>query len=178
MPTPFGSGDLLSLWPYFSFHGDLSLQALEIARDGYDSESATTFLVRHCTIARIEAPIDLDSLPLLGVAHVIDSHVVVLTPEEWNSVKLFATAKNILSCYLPLALSNHPVLDANSLAGMRIGPAGGIPSSEDARHAGFEGFVDFSTPIDARPGLFRKGQRRPHAHTQNQQVCVHSCSAG
>jgi hypothetical protein len=33
----FGSGDLLSLRPYFSFHGGLSLQALEIARDGYDS---------------------------------------------------------------------------------------------------------------------------------------------
>src|ERR1039458_7788906 len=111
---PFGSGDLLSLGPYFSLHGDLGLQALEIARDGYDSESATAFLIRHGTIARIEAPIDLDSLPLLGVAHIIDSHVVILTPEEWDSIKLFATAKNILSCYLPLAFSNHPVLDANS----------------------------------------------------------------
>jgi hypothetical protein len=48
----------------------------------------------------------------------------LLTPEEWNNVKLFATAKNILSRYLPLALSDYPVLDANSLAGARIGPAG------------------------------------------------------
>ena len=136
------SGDLLSLRPYFSFHGGLSLQALEIARDGYDSEGATAFLVRHGTIARIEAPIDFDGLPLLGVAYVIDSHIVVLTPEEWNRVKLFATAKNILSCYLALAFSDHPVLDANSLAGVRIRPAGGIACSEDSGDAGFEVFVD------------------------------------
>ena len=62
------SGDFSSSRPYFSFHGGLSLQALEITRDGYDSESATAFLVRHGTIATIEAPIDLDGLPLLGVA--------------------------------------------------------------------------------------------------------------
>jgi hypothetical protein len=84
------------------------------------------------------------------VAHVIDSHVVVLTPEVWDSIKLFATAKNILSCYLSLALSNHPVLYANSLAGMRIGPAGGIASSEDSGRAGFEVFVDFDTPQTSR----------------------------
>src|SRR5258708_33064746 len=141
LPVCRPSGDLLSLRPYLSFHGGLSLQALEIARDGYDSESATAFLVRHGTIARIEVPIDLDRLPLLRVAHVIDGHIVVLTPEEWNSVKLFATAKNILGCYLPLAFSDHPVLDANSLAGVRIGPAGGIASSEDSGPAGSEVFV-------------------------------------
>src|SRR6266496_6747394 len=100
------SGDLSSLRQYCSFHVGLSLQAFEISRDGYSSENATAFLVCHGTIARIEAPIDLDSLPLLRVAHVIDSHIVVLTPKEWNSVKLFAMAKNILCRYLPLALSH------------------------------------------------------------------------
>ena len=53
------SGDLLSLRPYFGFHSCLSLQALEITRDGYDSERATAFLVRHGTIACIEAALDL-----------------------------------------------------------------------------------------------------------------------
>ena len=122
----------MSLPPYLSFHGGLSLQALEIARDGYDSESATALLIFHGTIARIEAAIDLDSIPRLGVTNIIDSHIVVLTPEEWDSIKFFATAKNILSCYLPLAVSNHPVLDANSLAGVRIGPAGGIAGRDDS----------------------------------------------
>ncbi len=152
------SGDLSSLRPYCSFHHGLSPQALEISRDGYSGESATAFLVRYGTIARIETPIDLDRVPLLGVAHVIDSHVIVLTPEEWNSVKLFATAKNILSCHLSLALSDHPVLDANSLAGVRIWPAGGIAGCEDSGHAGFEVFVDFDTPIDREPSLLGQSQ--------------------
>lgn len=148
------------------------LQALEISRDGYSSENAAAFLVRHDTIARIDAPIDLDSLPLLGMAHVIDSHVVMLTPEKWNSVKLFATAKNIPGCDLTLSFSYYPVLDANSLAGVRIGPAGGIASSEDSRHAGFEVFVDFDTTIDGEPSLLGQNQRRPHAHTQDKEVCL------
>jgi hypothetical protein len=29
------SGDLLSLRPYFTFHGGLSMQALQVAKDGY-----------------------------------------------------------------------------------------------------------------------------------------------
>jgi hypothetical protein len=32
----------------------------------------------------------------------------MLTPEKWNSVKFFATVKNILGCYMPLAPGNHP----------------------------------------------------------------------
>ena len=126
--------DLSSLRTYRNFQGSLSLQALEISRDGDSSESTTAFLVHYGTIACIEAPIDLDSIPLLGVASVIESHVVVLTPEKWNSVKLFATTKNILSCYLSHALSNHPVLDANSFAGGRIGPTSGFADREDSRH--------------------------------------------
>lgn len=80
-----------------------------VNEDAFGGESTTAFLVLHDTIACIEAPIDLDSLSLLGVAHVIDSYVVVLTPEECNSVELFTTAKDILSCHLSHALSNHPV---------------------------------------------------------------------
>src|SRR5260221_2826314 len=76
------SGDLSFLRPYFSFHGGLILQALHIARDSCDIEIATAFLIRHGTIARIYAPIDLDRLPLLRMAHVIDGHVVGLSPEQ------------------------------------------------------------------------------------------------
>src|SRR5437660_1971139 len=159
------SGDLSSLQPYSSFHSALSLQALEISRDGYSGESATALLVHHGTISRIEATVNLNSVPLLSVAHVIDSHVVMLTPEEWNGVKFFTTAKNIFSCYLSHALSNHPVLDANSLAGVRIGPTGGIASCEDSGRTSFEVFVDFDTPIDREPGLLGQSQRRPHSHT-------------
>src|SRR5262245_33009941 len=113
---------------YFGFHGGFSLQALEIARNGCDSNGTATLLIGHRTIAGIEAPIDLDSLPLAGVTHVVDSHIVVLTPKERDGVKFLATAENIPGRHLPLALGDNPVLDANSLARVRIWPANSIAS--------------------------------------------------
>ena len=153
-----GSCDLSFLRVYLGFHSHLSLQALEISRDGQGSESATSFLVHSGAIAGIEAPIDLDGVPLLGMAHVIDSYVVVLTPEEWNSIELFAPAENVFGCDLSHAFSYHPVLDANSLAGVRIWPARGIAGSEDSSSTGFQILVDCDTSIDRESGLFGQSQ--------------------
>src|SRR5262245_14070173 len=147
------SGNLSSLLAYFRFHSGLRLQALEIARDGCDSKSAAAFLICHRAIAGIDAPVGLDSIPLLGMAHVIDSHIVVLTPKEWDSVKVLAMAEDIPGRYLPLALGNNPVLHANTLAGVRIWPAGGIAGSKDSSHAGLEVFVDSDTAINGEPRL-------------------------
>src|SRR6185437_16239767 len=107
---------------------------------------------------RIEASIDVDRVPLLSMADVVETHIVVLTPEERHSVKLFAAAKNVLCCYLPLAFSNYPVLHANSPAGVRIRPAGDIARGEDSGHAGLQVFVDFDTPINCEPSLLGQSQ--------------------
>jgi hypothetical protein len=130
------------------------------------SESASAFLESHGTVARIEAPIDLDRLPFLGVAHVIDRHVVVLTPED-GTASDFSRRPRI---FLALAPSYHPMIDANSHARAGIGPAGGIASSEDSGHAGFEVLVDFDATIDGEPSLLGQNQRRPHAQTENKEV--------
>jgi hypothetical protein len=66
----------------------------------------------------------------------------MLAPEEWDGIKPLATTKNILSGYLSLTFRHHPVFDANSFAGVRIGPTSGIAGREDSRHIGFEVFVD------------------------------------
>ena len=92
------------------------------------------------------------------MAHIVDSHVIVLTPEEWNGVKFFTTAEDILSGYLSLAFRQHPMLDANSLAGMRIWPADGIAGSEDSRHTGLQVFVDFDASIDREASLLGQSQ--------------------
>ena len=68
-PARSGSGDISFLRPYFSFHGGLSLQALQISRDNYGGESPTAFRVYHGAIARIEAPIDLDNCATTHLAH-------------------------------------------------------------------------------------------------------------
>ena len=90
--------------------------------------------------------------------YVIDRHIIMLAPKEWDYVTFFAMAKNILSRYLTLSFSDHPVLDPNSLSGMRVGPAGGIASSEDSGHAGFEVFVNRDTAIDGEPSLLGQSQ--------------------
>ena len=92
-----------------TFHSGLSLQTLEISRDGYSSETATAFFIEHGAITRIEATVDLDSVPLLGVADVIDSYLVVLTPEEWNSVEPFATSLPWVVCGFAGALARVSV---------------------------------------------------------------------
>jgi hypothetical protein len=89
------------------------------------------------TIACIEAPIDLDSVPVLGVAYIIDYQIAMLVLEEWDGVEPFATTKNILNCYLSLTLRHHPALDANSFACVRIGPTSGIAGRDDSRHVRF-----------------------------------------
>jgi hypothetical protein len=77
----------------------------------------------------------------------------VLTPEKWHRIEPFAAAKNVPGRNLSLAFGNHPMLDSNSLSGMRIGPAGGVASGENSGHAGFEVFVDRYATIDGEPGL-------------------------
>ena len=89
----------------------------------------------------------------------------MLTPEEWDSIKLFAMAKNVLCCYLPLAFSDYPVLVTNSLAGVRIRSAGDLARREDSGHAGFQIFVDFDTPINREPSSLGQSHGRPHAYT-------------
>jgi hypothetical protein len=128
------------------------------SRDRYNSESATTFLVRHDTMACIEAPVDLDSLPLLRLAHIIDSYVVELTPEEWNSVKLFTTAKNIFSCCFPIRSATTQCSTRIRAPVFGSGQRRGIAGSEDSGHAGFEIFIDCDTPINREPGLLGQSQ--------------------
>src|SRR5215467_8586495 len=166
------SSDVLSLRWRFSFHGRLSLKTLKIARDCHDSQDTSTFLIGHCTIAGFEATVDFDSIPVLSMAHVVDGHIVVLTPEERNSIKFLTAAKNVLGCHLPLTLSDHPMLDANSLAGVWIRPAGDVAGSENSGGTGFQVFVDCDTPIDVEPSLLGQSQRWSHSYAQYQKVHI------
>src|SRR5215467_14462844 len=125
------------MWQQFRFHRCFSLQTLEIARNGHDSKSSSTFLISHCTIARIEAAIDLDSIPLLSVPNVVNCDIVMLAPEECYGVKFLTLAENVLGCHLPLSFGDDPMLHADSLAAVRIGPASCIARRKDSGYACF-----------------------------------------
>src|SRR6266700_5883304 len=71
---------------------------------------------------------------------------------------------------LSLAFGDHPMLDANALAAMRIGPARNVARREDARSTRFEIGVDHHTAIYAEPGGFGELGPRPHANADNNEI--------
>src|SRR5262249_42778245 len=89
-------------------------EAFAIARDRGERQRAAAQDVRHGAIARVERAVDLDGIPFLGVADVFDLDVVVLAPEERDGIELLAAAEHVARRDLPLAFSDHPVLDADS----------------------------------------------------------------
>src|SRR4029079_5358335 len=66
--------------------------------------------------------IDVDAIPLLGVTHVVDAHVVVRAPEKRNLIEPLACAEDVSGGDLSVTLGKYPVLDANPFAGVGIWP--------------------------------------------------------
>src|SRR6516162_474619 len=85
------------------------------------------------------------------MTNVVDRDVVVLAPEERHSVEFLALPQHIAGGGLPLTLSDHPMLDPDILARMRIGPSRYIASGEDAGDAGLEMGVHDDPAIERAP---------------------------
>ena len=94
-------------------------------------------------------------VPLLRVADVVDGDVVVLAPEERHGVEALAPAEDVARRRLALAFGDHPVLDADPIARVRIGPARDVAGGEDAGRAGLEVLVDGDAAVDREAGLSR-----------------------
>src|SRR5262249_27755307 len=112
------------------------LQVREVAVDRGDGESATGLPVTHQAIPALDVAIDLDAIPLLGVADIVDRHVIVLAPEERYGVELFASAQHVQGRRLPLALGHHPLVGASGLTAVGIGPPREVAGGKDAGVAG------------------------------------------
>src|SRR5437588_315242 len=84
----------------------------------------------------------------IGMADIVDRHVVMLAPEERHGIEDFALAQHVARGGLALALRHHPMFDADVLAGMRIGPAGDVARRVDATDAGFEIRIHRNAAID------------------------------
>src|SRR6185369_7744525 len=83
----------------------------------------------HRLFARIA--VYFDAIPLLGVADVVDAHVVVRAPKERSLRERLTRAKYVSGGRLAVPLREHPVLDANAVARVRIGPACNVAGGED-----------------------------------------------
>jgi hypothetical protein len=98
-----------------------------------------------------------DVIPGGGVADVIDRNVVMLASEERDGGVAFAPTKHVPTRGLALPLGDHPVLDAQPLAAVLVGPAGDVACRENAGRAGFEIFIDDDAAIGKGRGASRCG---------------------
>src|SRR5690242_19312668 len=103
-------------------HFALDLQALSVAENRRNREPPVPHQVRDGTVVCFKVAVNLHAVPPFGVSDVVNSDVVMLAPEERHRVEHLAVSEHVARRGLSLTLGDHPMLDANSLSSMRIGP--------------------------------------------------------
>src|SRR3974377_184509 len=96
----------------------------------------------------------LDRIPFLGVADIVDRHIVMLAPEKRHGAVRRLLANHVERRGLTLALGDDPVLDADALTHIGIGPARNVAGGVDVRRAGLKILVPACRGVDREPGLF------------------------
>ncbi len=153
-------------------HRELRRQAFLTTKDRRYCQRAAALAKPQCHIMCGGIAILIDGVPRGGVANIVDGYVVMLAPEEGDGGILLAAAEHVAGGRLALALSNDPVLDAQPLAAVRIGPAGNISGSKNTRRAGLQIVVDQNSAIDRQAGLRGEIKSGPHADADDDEVRI------
>src|SRR4051812_11595797 len=91
-------------------HLQLEPQALLVPEDRRERKCLAATDESHGDVTVIRLAIHLDGIPLLGVADIVDAHVVVRAPEEGHLDERFTGAEHVAGGTLAHALRYHPVL--------------------------------------------------------------------
>src|SRR6185437_5366290 len=129
---------------------------------------------RDVTRGRIALLVDL--LPCRSMPHVVDRHVILLSPEERHAGKALMVPEHIAGDSLALALRDHPVLDAKPLAALGIGPAGDVPSRENARCARLQALIDQNAMVDREARPLGESQARTYTDPDEHEVGIDQSS--
>src|SRR5665213_3170577 len=148
-------------------HGQFGLQARQIARHRNHRQNAPRAFESKHTIMAGDVSVDVDLIPFLGVTHIVDAHVVVLTPKERHGSKWLGIPQHIARRGLSLTLGNHPMLDAHVLATVWVGPARNIAGRKDSRLAGLEKAIYQHTTIDGELCRLSQINARTYANAGN-----------
>ena len=105
-------------------------------------------VVRDGAVLRFEPAVNLDPVPLPGMADIGEQQVVLLSPEERDSIEALVRPEHVAGCRLTLAFGDDPVLDADPLARQPVGPSGDVAGSIDARKAGLEILTHHDAAVD------------------------------
>src|SRR5262245_41488374 len=101
----------------------------------------------------------------------------MLAPEERYRVKSLGQSQHVGRRGLALAFGHDPVLDADTLAGMRIRPSGDVTGGIDFADAGLHEGIHLDPTIDGEPGLLGQAQTRPYTDADDHQVSVDNAAA-
>ena len=123
------------------------------------------------------SPSTASSSHVLGMADIVDRNIVVLAPEERNGVESFMSPEHVEGRGLSLAFREDPMLDANSLAGVRVRPARYVAGREDPRRARFEIGVHDDAAINLEAGCFGELEARADAHPRHNEIGLDDASA-
>src|SRR5262249_9899468 len=145
-------------------------EAIDIAEDRGHREHLAVVTIAYQAVARFDVALDVEIVPRLGMADVVDRHVVVLAPKERNLGKSLSLAENVARRRLTLPLGHDPMLDPQSLAGMGIGPARDVAGGKDSRHAGFKVFIHCDAAIDLETGALGQLDSRPHPNADDDEI--------
>src|ERR1700736_1820998 len=143
-------------------HCHFGLEAFDVTIDRGDREHTPIALIAQQAILRHDIAVDRQFVPFLGVADVVYRDIIVLTPEEGYGDKLLTAPEDVERSGRALALGDNPVLDADGLAAVRIGPARDVSRSEEAGHARVEIGVYDHSAVELKAGLL--GKFGPGAH--------------
>src|SRR5262245_5309264 len=111
------------------------------------------------------------------MAHVVDAHVVMRAPEKRHIVEYFVGAQDVPGGRLSLALRDHPVLDANAVAAVRVGPARDIAGRKDTGHTRLQVRIHRHATIDHEAGLLGKLYAWPHADADDHHISANARSS-
>src|SRR5579863_5280029 len=154
------------------FHRQFCPKAHRVARGRRHRKHAACTPEGYAEVVRGERSVHLGRIPLIRVSHIVDGQVVVLAPEERDGVEPLTRSKHVHRRDLPLALSDHPVLDADALTGVRVRPPRNVACGEHSRSAGLQIFVHRHPAIDIQSGLLGQSDRGPHSRAQDQKIRI------
>src|ERR1700722_16379754 len=105
------------------FHRKLGPKRLQVAEYRSDGEHAPAAFVAQQAILGVDIALDRYFVPLFRMADIVDGNVVVLAPEERHRLETLGQAEHVGGGNLALAFGDDPMLDADRVCGIRIGPA-------------------------------------------------------
>src|ERR1043166_4191990 len=153
-----------------ALHCGFFLEVLDVAVDRCNREHLVAAAITHQAIAALDIAVDLELVPFLGMTDIIDRHVVMLAPEEWDIGKSIALSQDISRHGLTLALGHDPMFNPEIPARLWIRPQRNIAGGKNSRYAGLQVLVHDDAPVDLKAGALGELGPGPHADADDHEV--------